>query len=269
MSTQGALWCCWHRSCLGSDFWLEHTGHRECSGLWLVTSAGWCALCTSQLGSTPGAECYGWPLPGVTPCDPSVTNQRRGQPRYWPITGLSLVRSPPPVGWSGTGRRLAWLWSRGGDQWVAGTRPGHTVSGHTRYREQIATDKTATKLQNIAACSDQSGQENKDIKCKGELTDSRNLNHKIKVFPSVLTELFRKWLNNCTNMIPEEGYYQPEVFPWNGGNELTEELAFMKRKVIPFLLNHPYSGPFRLPVNAKAEGIYPDYFKVGPWDKNN
>ena len=64
-------------------------------------------------------------------------------------------------------------------------------------------------------------------------------------------------------MIPEEGYYQPEVFPWDGGHELTEELSFMKRKVIPFLLNHPYSGPFRLPVNAKAEGIYPDYFKVG------
>ena len=67
-------------------------------------------------------------------------------------------------------------------------------------------------------------------------------------------------------MIPEEGYYQPEVFPWNGGTELTEELSFMKRKVIPFLLNHPYSGPFRLPVNAKAEGIYPDYFKVGHRD---
>jgi len=63
-------------------------------------------------------------------------------------------------------------------------------------------------------------------------------------------------------MIPEEGYYQPEVFPWDGGHELTEELSFMKRKVIPFLLNHPYSGPFRLPVNAKVEGIYPDYFKV-------
>ena len=62
--------------------------------------------------------------------------------------------------------------------------------------------------------------------------------------------------------IPEEGFYQPEVFPWNGGNEMTEDLAFMKRKVIPFLLNHPYSGPFRYPVNAKAEGIYPDYFKV-------
>jgi len=62
--------------------------------------------------------------------------------------------------------------------------------------------------------------------------------------------------------IPEEGYYQPEVFPWNGGHELTEELAFMKRKVVPFLLNHPYSGPFRYPVNAKAEGIFPDYFKI-------
>ena len=32
---------------------------RECSGL--VTGA------LSQLGSTPGAECYGWTLPGVTP----------------------------------------------------------------------------------------------------------------------------------------------------------------------------------------------------------
>ena len=69
--------------------------------------------------------------------------------------------------------------------------------------------------------------------------------------------------NNSTTMIPEEGFYQPEVFPWNGGYPLTEELAFMKRKVVPFLLNHPYSGPFRYPVNAKAEGIYPDYFKVG------
>ena len=26
-------------------------------------------------------------------------------------------------------------------------------------------------------------------------------------------------------MIPEEGFYQPEVFPWNGGYPLTEELA--------------------------------------------
>mgnify|MGYP001168427267 CR=1 FL=1 len=70
-------------------------------------------------------------------------------------------------------------------------------------------------------------------------------------------------------MVPEEGYYQPEVFPWDGGYELTEELSFMKRKVIPFLLNHPYSGPFRLPVNAKAEGIYPDYFKVGHRDTHS
>ena len=63
-------------------------------------------------------------------------------------------------------------------------------------------------------------------------------------------------------MIPEAGYYQPEIIPWDGGHPLTEELLFMKKKVVPFLLNHPYSGPFRYPVNAKAEGIYPDYFKV-------
>ena len=62
--------------------------------------------------------------------------------------------------------------------------------------------------------------------------------------------------------IPEEGYYQPDVFPWDGGHQPSEELVFMKKKVVPFLLNHPYSGPFRYPVNAKAEGIYPDYFKV-------
>jgi len=44
----------------------------------------------------------------------------------------------------------------------------------------------------------------------------------------------------------------------------------MKKKVVPFLLNHPYSAPFRYPVNAKAEGIYPDYFKVvtRPMDLN-
>ena len=63
-------------------------------------------------------------------------------------------------------------------------------------------------------------------------------------------------------MIPEEGYYQPEVIPWNGGHQLTEELAFMKKKVLPLLLTNALSGPFKLPVNAKAEGIYPDYFKV-------
>ena len=63
-------------------------------------------------------------------------------------------------------------------------------------------------------------------------------------------------------MIPEEGFYQADVIPWNGGHTPTEELVFFKKKVIPFLLNHPYSGPFRYPVNAKAEGIYPDYFKV-------
>jgi len=63
-------------------------------------------------------------------------------------------------------------------------------------------------------------------------------------------------------MIPVEGYYQPEVLPPDGGYELTDDLAFIKKKVIPALFSHPYIAPFRSPVNAKAEGIYPDYFKV-------
>ena len=63
-------------------------------------------------------------------------------------------------------------------------------------------------------------------------------------------------------MIPEAGFFQPEVRPEAGPNPLTEDLLVMKKKVVPFLINHPYSGPFRYPVNAKAEGIYPDYFKV-------
>ena len=65
-----------------------------------------------------------------------------------------------------------------------------------------------------------------------------------------------------TIMIPEAGFYQPEVRPQNGAHPLTEDLLVMLKKVVPFLLNHPYSGPFKHPVNAKAEGIYPDYFKV-------
>ena len=63
-------------------------------------------------------------------------------------------------------------------------------------------------------------------------------------------------------MIPEAGFFQPEVRPQAGAHPLTEDLQVMKKKVVPFLINHPYSGPFRNPVNAKAEGIYPDYFKV-------
>jgi len=63
-------------------------------------------------------------------------------------------------------------------------------------------------------------------------------------------------------IIPEEGFYQPEVNPPDGGYELTEDLAFIKKKLMPALFNHPYIQPFRSPVNAKAEGIYPDYFKV-------
>jgi len=63
-------------------------------------------------------------------------------------------------------------------------------------------------------------------------------------------------------MIPTEGFCQPEVNPPDGGYELTEDLAFIKKKVLPALFSHPYILPFRSPVNAKAEGIYPDYFKV-------
>jgi len=63
-------------------------------------------------------------------------------------------------------------------------------------------------------------------------------------------------------MIPLEGFYQPDVTPPDGGYELTEDLAFIKKKVLPALFSHPYIAPFRSPVNAKAEGIYPDYFKV-------
>lgn len=63
-------------------------------------------------------------------------------------------------------------------------------------------------------------------------------------------------------MIPPEGFCQPELNPPDGGYELTEDLAFIKKKVLPALFSHPYILPFRSPVNAKAEGIYPDYFKV-------
>eukprot|EP00092_Neocalanus_flemingeri_P027712 GFUD01030081.1.p1 GENE.GFUD01030081.1~~GFUD01030081.1.p1 ORF type:complete len:384 (+),score=64.80 GFUD01030081.1:172-1323(+) len=63
-------------------------------------------------------------------------------------------------------------------------------------------------------------------------------------------------------MIHPEGFHQPDVNPPDGGYELTEDLAFIKRKVLPALFSHPYIAPFRSPVNAKAEGIYPDYFKV-------
>jgi len=63
-------------------------------------------------------------------------------------------------------------------------------------------------------------------------------------------------------MIPTEGFCQPEVIPPDGGYELTEDLAFIKKKVLPALFSNPFIAPFRSPVNAKAEGIYPDYFKV-------
>lgn len=63
--------------------------------------------------------------------------------------------------------------------------------------------------------------------------------------------------------IPVAGFHQPETRPRAGGGyKLSPGLKFVKKKVLPALLSHPFAGPFRSPVNAKAEGIYPDYFKV-------
>ena len=44
---------------------------------------------------------------------------------------------------------------------------------------------------------------------------------------------------------------------------MTPELTFVRKQLIPKLLKHPYSLPFKYPVDAIAEGIYPDYFMVG------
>ena len=120
---------------------------RECSGL--VTGA------LSQLGSTPGAECYGWTLPGVTPHTP-VTNQRPGNP----CTDQSVARHQlcgAPLDWSGPGR-LHWPDSGAGAEISEWREPGLATLAQQSDTEQIATDKTATRLQNIAACLDQSGQ---------------------------------------------------------------------------------------------------------------
>lgn len=69
-------------------------------------------------------------------------------------------------------------------------------------------------------------------------------------------------LNDPLPGIPSSGIVQPPTTPKGSGYKITPELKFMRRKVLPALLSHPFSGPFRCPVNAKKEGIYPDYFKV-------
>lgn len=63
-------------------------------------------------------------------------------------------------------------------------------------------------------------------------------------------------------MVPNEpGYVQPPVIP-KYSTPLTEQLTYVKKKLVLPLFSHPKSGPFQKPVNAIAEGIYPDYFRV-------
>ena len=61
-------------------------------------------------------------------------------------------------------------------------------------------------------------------------------------------------------MIPTEGFVQPSVVPMQP-HALTKDLERMK-KVLKILFTHNKAGPFKKPVNAISEGIYPDYFKV-------
>jgi len=53
-------------------------------------------------------------------------------------------------------------------------------------------------------------------------------------------------LSDPASSIPISGSVQPPTTPKNGGYKITPELKFMKRKVLPALLSHPFSGPFRL-----------------------
>lgn len=53
---------------------------------------------------------------------------------------------------------------------------------------------------------------------------------------------------------------QPSVVPMQP-HALTKDLERMK-KVLKILITHNKAGPFKKPVNAISEGIYPDYFKV-------
>jgi len=43
---------------------------------------------------------------------------------------------------------------------------------------------------------------------------------------------------------------------------MTKDLAYVRKQVIPKLLKHPFALPFKYPVDAITEGIYPDYFMV-------
>ena len=43
---------------------------------------------------------------------------------------------------------------------------------------------------------------------------------------------------------------------------MSSELVFVRKEVLPKLLKHPLALPFKYPVDAITEGIYPDYFLV-------
>ena len=43
---------------------------------------------------------------------------------------------------------------------------------------------------------------------------------------------------------------------------MTKELQYVRKQIIPKLLKHPLALPFKYPVDAITEGIYPDYFMV-------
>eukprot|EP00088_Acartia_fossae_P006288 TRINITY_DN12900_c0_g1_i1.p1 TRINITY_DN12900_c0_g1~~TRINITY_DN12900_c0_g1_i1.p1 ORF type:complete len:415 (-),score=99.92 TRINITY_DN12900_c0_g1_i1:73-1317(-) len=62
-------------------------------------------------------------------------------------------------------------------------------------------------------------------------------------------------------MIPEEGFFQPRVKPKHRC-PMTKELQYVRKHVIPKLLKNPMALPFKYPVDAITEGIYPDYFMV-------
>ena len=47
---------------------------------------------------------------------------------------------------------------------------------------------------------------------------------------------------------------------------MTKELQYVRKHVIPKLLKNPMALPFKYPVDAITEGIFPDYFMVrGDW----
>jgi len=61
--------------------------------------------------------------------------------------------------------------------------------------------------------------------------------------------------------VPEEGFYQPRVKPKHRC-PMTKDLLWVRKDLLAKILKHPCSLPFKHPVDAITEGIYPDYFMV-------